>query len=97
MQIVLISWRTLGASELLLLPSPFSRLGVFFPPRVVCFLAVIVVVFEVLGPPYPPPLSIPTHLLPLPQHYHSSPSLSLPLRSGRWIPVLFHGCADDLA
>lgn len=102
MQIVLISWRTLGASELLLLPSPFSRLGVFFPPRVVCFLAVIVVVFEVLAPPYHPPLSIPTHLLPLPQRYHSTHSLPLsappvwsldssPLSWLRWWPGLTLG------
>lgn len=46
MQIILISSRTLGASELLLRLSLFSHL--FFPP-VVCFLAVVV--FEVHSPP----------------------------------------------
>lgn len=50
MQIILISSRTLGASELLLLLSLFSLVFFFL---VVCFLAVIVVVFEV-----PPPLYI---------------------------------------
>lgn len=53
MQIILISSRTLGASELLLLLSHFSLHLFFFP--VVCFLAVIVVVFEV--PPPPPYIS----------------------------------------
>lgn len=67
MQIILISSRTLGASELLLLPSPFSRL--FFFLLVVCFLAVIVVVFEVLCPP--------TYLLLL-HRCHSSTSSLLP-------------------
>lgn len=46
MQIILISRRTLGASEALLLLFLFSHL--FFFLTVVCFLAVIVVVFEVL-------------------------------------------------
>lgn len=72
MQIVLISWRTLGASELLLLPSLSFLLPVCvcFFPRVVCFLAVIVVVFEVLCPsPTQPPTTTnttATHLLPSP-------------------------------
>lgn len=73
MQIVLISWRTLGASELLLLPSPFSRLGVFFSPCVVCFLGVIVVVFEVLGPPPTLRLS-PSQLISSP-----TPNAAIPL------------------
>lgn len=64
MQIILISSRTLGASELLLRLSLFSHLF-FFP--VVCFLAVVV--FEVHSPPPSPP---PLHCC------HSSPSVLLP-------------------
>lgn len=67
MQIILISSRTLGASELLsfFCASLFS-LTCFFPP-VVCFLAVVV--FEVHSPPPSPPLL---------HRCHSSPSVLLP-------------------
>lgn len=72
MQIALISWRTLGASELRLLASLLSLACVCFFHCVVCFLAVIVVVFEVLCPP---PTTTPTTTRLPPQ---LPPFLSLP-------------------
>lgn len=93
MQIALISWRTLGASELRLLASLLSLACVCFFHCVVCFLAVIVVVFEVLCPPQPPPQ--PQHVFP-PNCRHSSPSLFPPHWSRGWNQVFFHGGAGDL-
>lgn len=73
MQIILISSRTLGASELLLLPSPFSRL--FFFPRCL-FSCSNCCCFWSLMPPHispPPSPSLPFVSL-----------LSPPLWSGRF-------------
>lgn len=94
MQIVLISWRTLGASELLLLPSLsfLMPVCVFFPPRCLFSCCNCCCFWSLVQPPHHHLDTSPSH----PHRRHSSPFLSPPLWSGGWIQVVFHSCADDL-